>query len=158
MMLHEPSWDQARAKAHSVGRRGSVEILPLAKSVGRRLAADAISLIDQPPYETSAMDGYGVCGDGPWSIVGSIRAGILFDGKLEQGEAVALATGAVIPDGCTSVLRWEDATVENEILNGVVVAGKDIRPAGQEAKRGDLLIRARPIRVLLIKLEGETAV
>lgn len=142
MTLHEPSWDQARLKAHSMGLRGEVETLDIAESVGRCLAADVLSLIPQPPYETSAMDGYGVCGNGPWKIVASIRAGVLFNGTLADGEAIALATGAVIPAGCSSVIRWENATVENEILNGVAVVGKDIRPAGEEAKLGDLLIAA----------------
>jgi molybdopterin molybdotransferase len=55
---------------------------------------------------------------------------------------VRIATGAVVPDGATSVLRWEDATVEAGTVTGPSVIGADIRPAGEECEIEDLVAAA----------------
>lgn len=145
MTLHEPAWDVARSTAHASISLGATEELPLAECLDRILSKDAHSLIALPTHKTSAMDGYGISGNGPWKIIGSITAGTLFEGILQEGEAIALATGAVIPEGCTSVLRWENASLHNEILtltSDILEIGKDIRPAGLEAALGDVLLPA----------------
>lgn len=140
MTLIEPSWDEARKFAASLGRHVGSESLPLAEAIGRTLANDAHSLIDLPAYETSAMDGYAVSGVGPWKIIGEIKAGEPFGRELFSGEAVGIATGAVIPDGAFGILRWEDATVSANSVSGVTTERKDFRPKGQEAQFGELLL------------------
>ena len=140
MTLFEPSWDSARECAAKLVPEGQTELIALEKSVNRVLAIDARSLIDLPTYETSAMDGYVVSGDGPWQIIGEVKAGQPFKGKLISGQSLGIATGAVIPDGAFGVIRWEDAKVEGEILHGSTSARKDFRASGEEAKSGEILI------------------
>lgn len=140
MTLVEPSWDAARICAAELGKTGPTELIALEKSVDRVLAIDAKSLVDLPTYETSAMDGYVVAGSGPWQIMGEVKAGQLFKGQLQSGQALGIVTGAVIPDGAFGVIRWEDAKVEGKILNGSTSARKDYRASGQEAKSGEILI------------------
>lgn len=140
MTLLEPSWDQARSYAASIGRVISIEQVSLKDATNRYLAEDALSKVDLPTYETSAMDGYVVAGDGPWKLVGEIKAGAPFNGRINPGEALGIATGAVIPEGAFGILRWEDANVDGEVISGETKAHKDFRPAGQEAKAGELLI------------------
>ncbi len=144
--LIEPSWDRARESAWQLGKviaannSDAVEELPITDALNRVLAFDATSLVDLPTYETSAMDGYAVAGDGPWQIIGEIKAGAPFAGELEAGQALGIATGAVIPDGAFGILRWEDATVNGDQLSGQTKHRKDFREAGAEAKQGEVLI------------------
>ena len=140
MTLFEPSWDDARIKSASICSEISTEVISLKSATDRVLAEDALSKVDLPTYETSAMDGYVVAGDGPWKLKGEIKAGAPFNGELFPGDAYGIATGAVIPKGAFGVLRWEDAEINGEVVSGTTSAKKDFRPAGQEAKSGELLI------------------
>lgn len=141
MTLIEPSWDQARSASASLGKVGPIEKLPISNLLGRTLAVDAKALVELPTYETSAMDGYVVAGNGPWKLIGEIKAGAPFKGSLKNGEALGIATGAVIPDGAFGVLRWENATVEEDYISGETTERKDFRPAGQEAEHNEVLIK-----------------
>lgn len=141
MTLIEPSWDQARSASASLGKVGPIEKLPISNLLGRTLAVDAKALVELPTYETSAMDGYVVAGNGPWKLIGEIKAGAPFKGSLKNGEALGIATGAVIPDGAFGVLRWENATVEEDYISGETTERKDFRPAGQEAEQNEVLIK-----------------
>ena len=82
--LIEGTWDEARLIAASAFTALSSEKLPLANCVGRTLARDAASLVDLPTYATSAMDGYAVSGDGPWNIIGEVKAGLPMKAALRS--------------------------------------------------------------------------
>ena len=143
MTLIEPTWDQARKIASAHGKVGRIEKVAIQDAADRVLAFNANSLVALPTYETSAMDGYVVGNEvGPWQIIGEIKAGTPFIGQLKSGEALEIATGAVIPNGGYGVLRWESATVDGMILHGETSQSKDFRPAGKEASLGELLVSA----------------
>ena len=161
MTLIEPSWDRAREAAFNLGTLiglGEVEKLPLSQIVDRHLAVDAVALVQLPTYETSAMDGYVVAGNGPWKIVGEVKAGVPFQGTLKDGDALGIATGAVIPDGAFGVIRWENANVNDNQLTGETSARKDFRPAGEEATLNEVLVangsKLTPAMVGLIAAAG----
>lgn len=158
MTLVEPSWDQARsAAANLCNYLGSVS-LPLNEAIDRIIAIDAKPLVELPTYETSAMDGYVVAGIGPWKLVGEIKAGAPYKGVMKNGEALGIATGAVIPNGGFGVLRWENAKVEGDLVIGETTERKDFRPAGEEAKLYEILIskgsKLNPGRIGLLAASG----
>lgn len=140
MTLVEPSWDQAREFAANFGKVMATESVSIDVAVDRVLAEDAKSLVALPTYETSAMDGYAVSGTGPWKIVGEVKAGAPYKKILQPGEAVGIATGAVIPEGSFGILRWENASVSGDHLIGETTARKDFRPAAEEATLGEVLV------------------
>lgn len=142
MTLIEPSWDQARECAASISGLIGRESISINDALDRVLAFDAKSLVDLPTYETSAMDGYAVSGAGPWKLIGEVKAGAPYGKKLETGQAVGIATGAVIPEGTFGVLRWEHATVNGDQVSGQTSERKDFRPAAEEAKAGELLVKS----------------
>lgn len=142
MTFHEISWDLARKIASEISTPLNSEFLPLNRATNRVSASNLTALVQLPTYETSAMDGYVVSGNGPWRLVGEIKAGEPRLEPLKSGEAVGIATGAVIPVGAFGVIRWENAKIHDEILMGETTLGKDIRPAGAEALKGDLLVTA----------------
>ena len=137
--LLEANWDLARIAARASVSRLPSEVVSLADGIDRTLAKDLLALVDLPSYETSAMDGYAVSGDGPWKIVGIVKAGSPMTEFLESGTAVRIATGAVIPSGTFGVVRWELAEVTDESLNAVVNQGGEIRPAGLECRKDQVI-------------------
>ena len=141
-VLHEASWDQARLAAAQSRSTLPSETLLLTQCLDRTLAHDVEALVDLPTYETSAMDGYAVAGVGPWKIVGDVKAGAPMHDLLQDATAVRIATGAVIPSGTFGVMRWEIAEVADGILSGEVVAGGDMRPAGAECRKGEVIAKA----------------
>jgi molybdopterin molybdotransferase len=88
------------------------------------------------------MDGYAVCGAGPWRVVGHVGAGCDAQLVLTTGEACSITTGAAVPSGATSVVRDEDAVVAGQLLKGPDEAGRHIRRAGEECAANELLLPA----------------
>ncbi|MFJ9416853.1 molybdopterin-binding protein [Streptomyces sp. NPDC101227] len=127
---------------------------PLGEALGRTLAAPLAALTDLPSFDTSAMDGWAVSGPGPWQLdVPAAAAGILAGhapaAPLPDGHAIPIATGARVPAGATAVLRSEHGEVRERSdgrtrLYALRPAppGQDIRPRGQECRRGDDLLAA----------------
>ena len=144
-MIQEAHWEQARSEAYGSWKELPAEKVLISDCIGRTLAVDALALVELPTYPTSAMDGYAVAGSGPWSIVGEVKAGAPMKGALKDKSAVKIATGAVIPENTFGIIRWEIATVDADTLSGEVKQGQDIRPAGLESKKGELLATAGTI-------------
>src|SRR5919198_2052108 len=96
------------------------EAVDLADAAGRVLAEPAVADVDLPPFPSSAMDGFAVrASDTPGTlpIVARIAAGRPAPRSLAAGEAMAIATGGVVPDGADAVIPVEyvyehDDTVE----------------------------------------------
>jgi molybdopterin molybdotransferase len=142
--LVEPPWPEARSAAHAAGRPSEAVRLSLADATGATLATDLPAATALPPFDTATMDGWAVSGHGPWRLVGEVLAGQRFR-ALVPGEAVAIATGAQLPAGAHAVLRREDGVAEGAGLSataGDLAPGRDVRPAGEEARPGDVLLPA----------------
>ena len=64
----------------------------------------------------------------------------------------------IIPAGAFGVIRWENANVDGEVLNGETSERKDFRPAGEEAKLNEVLVemgsKLTPAMVGLIAAAG----
>lgn len=123
----------------------------LADIEGRILAADLKARITQPPFHSSAMDGYALrAADAPavgseLTVIGTASAGHAFDGTVGAGEAVRIFTGAPVPDGADTVLIQEDAEVleTGRIRTAFnVTQGRHIRPRGQDFVEGEIVLSA----------------
>ncbi len=141
--MPDVSWESARRIAREAAGPLPAERTPLAEAVERVLAEPALALVDLPGFDTSAMDGWAICGAGPWQIIGAVLAGAAPSSPLAPGEAVTIATGAAVPPGATSVVRSEDGTVIDGVLQSVTAtAGDHIRPRGEECRVGETLAAA----------------
>nr|WP_272956608.1 molybdopterin molybdotransferase MoeA [Kribbella solani] len=103
------SWDAARELAHAAGRPGVAVSLDLSETIGCVLAVPLISPVAVPPVDRSAMDGYAVCGPGPWQVTHHVAAGATDPGELTEGQATTIVTGATVPTGTTAVIPSEQA-------------------------------------------------
>ena len=130
---------------------------PLLDCLGQVLAEDVYSNIDIPPLDNSAMDGYAVRskdthGASPKSprflrVIDTVAIGSIPKLKLEPGTAIRIMTGAPIPKGADSVVRFEDtddaqrkgSSTEIGILVEVE-PGRDVRRAGEDIAKGSLVL------------------
>ncbi|MFC9894094.1 NTP transferase domain-containing protein [Nocardia sp. NPDC127579] len=130
---------------------------------GAALAAPILAAGALPRFDVSAMDGYAVCGDGPWQL----RRDVGFAGGqrpvgLLPGEAVRIATGAHVPDGTTGVLRDEFTSVTaDNVLHRLPDSPRrdDIRRSGEDRRPGDLIAaEATPVTAGLVSAAASVEV
>ncbi|GAA1128660.1 molybdopterin-binding protein [Kitasatospora arboriphila] len=140
--VHDRPWPQARRTARLAAAAPlPAEQVRLAAALGRTLAEPLAAVTDLPGFDTSAMDGWAVAGPGPWRPAGRLLAGAA-PAPLSDGTAVEIATGAQLPPGATGVLRREHGRTVRGLLHGEVGPGQDVRPRGQECRRGETLLPA----------------
>ena len=116
------------------------EDVPVARAAGRVVAEPALAVTDLPPFDSSAMDGYAVRAadtPGQLAVVGHSAAGKPESRALGAGEAIAISTGAVVPDGADAVVPVERTSGEVEVEG--VRAGENVRPRGGDARTGDVI-------------------
>jgi molybdopterin molybdotransferase len=121
------------------------EFVHLAAAAGRVLTKDLIAGRDQPPGNTSAMDGYAVraadlaSGHATLRLVGSAPAGGSYDRELGPGEAVRIFTGGLLPMGADAVALQENARAEGERvrIEGSLEPGTFVRPTGLDFRRDE---------------------
>ena len=125
----------------------AAERVPLDSAAGRVLAEPARSLVDLPPFPSSAMDGYAVrAADTPGRlpVVFRIAAGRPAQRALRAGEAMAISTGGVVPEGADAVVPIEHV-VENANtaeIGEAVAAGAHVRPRGGDLRAADEVVPA----------------
>ena len=121
------------------------EPVPLDRAAGRVLAEPAPAVVDLPPFPSSAMDGFAVrSADAPGRlpVVFRIAAGRPASFALDPGQAMAIATGGVVPDGADAVIPFEYVVEsDNEVeIGGAVEPGANIRPLGGDLGAGDEVV------------------
>jgi len=155
-------WPDARGLARAAAVQLAPGTLSLPEACGCLLAADLKALTDLPVTDLSAMDGWAVSGLPPWQIVGDLPAGRLLDHPLADGQCAGIATGAVVPDGADRVLPVErsmrdETGVRPSDPDSTAVPRTHIRRSGEEAARGDVLLRAGiPVTPPVIGLAAAT--
>jgi len=123
------------------------ERLPLENAAGRVLAETAHAAVDLPPFPGSAMDGFAlrsVDTPGKLPVAFRIAAGAPAPRELRPGEAMAIATGGVVPDGADAVIPFEYVVEhDNDVeIGDSVAAGANVRPRGKDARAGETVVEA----------------
>ena len=130
----------------------------LDKAHGRVVAKDVAAALPVPGHTNSAVDGYavahaGLAADAATELIvaGRATAGHVWDGDTDDGEAIRIFTGAVMPAGCDSVAMQEDCeTFDHDGTAYVRVPpglkrGANVRCAGEDVQKGALMLRAGDI-------------
>ncbi len=138
--------DVARGLARSLGVGRLLPAAPagVAASLGCVLAEPLLARSDVPVADASAMDGFAVAGRGPWQVRGRVLAGGASAAPMRTGDAVEVATGALVPAGCERVLPVEVVTVTAGVLRlvGQEPGRRHVRPRGEECSADDVLLDA----------------
>jgi len=128
------------------------EKLAIRSALDRVLAQDIVSGINVPANDNSAMDGYALRGDDlPASgertlpVVATIHAGQHYAHSVSAGTCVRIMTGAVMPDGCDTVIPQEltHAATDSAVTipAGAVKTGDNRRRAGEDLRTGQTALR-----------------
>ncbi len=147
------SFEQAMREIRQHAQQLATERVPLAQMCGRVLAEDVISPINLPSFDNSAMDGFALGATHlQWpegAVIPVQRLQLAGDAVFTLGEqACQIMTGAAVPYGAVTVLPVEDV----ELIGGFesadgfsirlkqhVVAGQNIRLAGEDVRSGELV-------------------
>ena len=128
--------------------------VPLDDALDSVLAHDVISPLDIPAWRNSAMDGYayravdvaGATAEAParLRVIEEIPAGRFPTTPVGAGECARIFTGAPLPDDADTVIRQEDTDEGRDTVT--IRSDRDarvnIRQAGEDVRRGDLVLRA----------------
>lgn len=127
------------------------EDCPISDAMDRVLATPAVALRSNPPQPNSAVDGYALAGEmyqegahvAPL-LDGRSAAGQPFEGRVPQGHALRILTGASMPAGTDTVVLQEDVALgDGEIaLRGPLKPGANARKAGEDFATGDQIMAA----------------
>ena len=144
--IFEAPLDVAMEIAHNVAPPKEIVQRPTDACIGQVLATDVIAQSDLPPFAASRVDGYAICGQAPWELVGTNLAGDTTEIELTAGQCIYVATGAQIPLQTSAVIKQEDCNVDAmwvQLKNGnqSITTGENIRPAGFEAKQNEIVIK-----------------
>jgi molybdopterin molybdotransferase len=145
MISVDEAIDRILAKVPDLG----TETVALAEAHGRVLAAPIVASHSQPPFDSSAMDGYAVRAEDvvlgtSLRVAGTAQAGQRVVGMMAKGQCVRIFTGAPLPIGADAVVMQEDARQDGATVKFIhkVVAGDNIRRRGMDFQSGDELLPA----------------
>jgi molybdopterin molybdotransferase len=142
--------EEARARIIEKVKPLSAEAVTLQQALGRVLAKPVKAVRHQPPFDSSAMDGYAVRAADTAAVTASLRvigvsaAGHGFKGRVNPGEAVRIFTGAPVPKGADAVVIQENVTAEGGAIRvqQAVKPQQNIRFAGLDFRKGEVLLPA----------------
>jgi molybdopterin molybdotransferase len=139
-----PGIDEALELVLARVRPLGAEDVPIGEAAGRVVAADARAAVDLPPFDSSAMDGYAVRAvDTPGSLAvsGQSAAGRPAGETLGPGEAIAISTGAVVPEGADAVVPVERTAQEGSAIRvEEVPPGASVRRRGGDVRAGEVVV------------------
>ncbi|MFQ5596649.1 MAG: gephyrin-like molybdotransferase Glp [Nitrospiria bacterium] len=152
---------------------GNEKVL-LSESLGRTLFEEIRSPLNHPPWDTSAMDGYAVrtadtTNAAPektarLKIIEEIPAGTLPQKTVGAGEAAKIMTGAPMPKGADAVVKVEETTRREEIveIHQVPEPGAFIRFKGEAVRKGEQVLnkgmRIRSAELAMMASLGKSVV
>lgn len=151
-----PGVDEARRRIlEAVGHPPvPVEEVDVWQAGGRVLARPVQAPEDLPAFHRSTVDGYAVRSDDlrgvepdrpvPLRLVGRVRMGEPAGVAVEPGQAVAIPTGGMLPEGSDAVVMFEHTTLRDGwiLVHRFVGPGDNVIARGEDAAAGDVLLPA----------------
>lgn len=125
------------------------ETIHLNNAGGHVLAASVFADRDLPPFDRVAMDGiafhssFFLDGQRDFMVEGTQAAGLPQQKLKNVNACLEVMTGAVLPDGTDTVVRYEDLQIKKNVATVLidnVAARQNIHPQGQDARQGEELL------------------
>jgi molybdopterin molybdotransferase len=126
---------------HSHPLLSTKETIPIIDAHNRILAKNVHSLVDNPPFDNSSIDGWAVLtSDDPQKRVESITifAGDSPPEPLQPGQAIRIMTGAPIPPNADALVMVEDG-LHGEARNNF------IRYRGENIEKGTIALESNSL-------------
>jgi putative molybdopterin biosynthesis protein len=159
--LHVLDRDEAERRfraAVDLAPRG-IETVGLDTALGRVLAADVVSPVDVPSFDRANVDGFAVIAEDTFGASEEVprpihlgdevvHTGVVPRTIVRSGEAVAIATGGMMPRGADAVVMIEYADVVSGLsrtdelrVGRAVTAGSGVSFAGTDITAGETVLR-----------------
>jgi molybdopterin molybdotransferase len=125
------------------------EYVPIEQSLGRILHENICADRDLPPFDRVTMDGIAINfekwknGQRTFEIEATIAAGSLQQSLQNAHHCFEIMTGAMLPIGTDTIIRYEDLKIENgcaTILNENIEYQQEVHFKGQDRKQGDAIV------------------
>ena len=125
------------------------EGVPLMQSLGRILAENLVADRNFPPFDRVTMDGIAInFEDFKKGLSTFWITGIQAAGKPQlthggEGTCLEVMTGAILPKGCDTVIRYEDLTMENNratLVIDTIVGQQNIHKKGVDREQNEVII------------------
>lgn len=129
------------------------EIIELKDANMRVLGGDIQVLINSPPFDRAAMDGYAIKSEDSehasksnpvyLDVLDEIGAGSVSKLSLSKGNAIRIATGAPIPSGSNAVIMHEYVELQDDKIKitNPVTFHKDVALKGEDLKKGEIILK-----------------
>ncbi|MEE9217203.1 MAG: gephyrin-like molybdotransferase Glp [Anaerolineales bacterium] len=160
--------DALKVFLESVPGSSGAESVRTEQALGRVLLKDVVSPSPLPPFARTTVDGFAVRASDTFGaspglpayldVVGEVLMGTDPNLKVEEGKAVLIHTGGMLPTGADAVVMVEDtqsvSDLELEVLKpvaggqNVLQMGEDVQP-GEAVIQGGTRIRAQEIGGLM---------
>ncbi len=154
-LSHDDVLERLQARVTTVVRSRAHAI---AQASGMIAAEDVVAKRPVPGHTNAAVDGYAFAhaslvegGVSELRLVARAAAGHPAEGTVGRGEAARIFTGAVLPEGCDTVVMQEDCSVatDNAACRGAssvtippgLRSGANVRAAGEDVSLGDVILR-----------------
>lgn len=142
------------------------EAIPLLQSINRVLAEEVIADTDLPPFDNSAVDGFGIRYTSEitqWNLIGEISAGNFHDYQIDPSSTVSIMTGGKLPFGVDTVIPLEDVRIDGSAIhltqNSRFQKGMNVRKKGEDLRGGTIALKAptliRPQTISLLAACGK---
>jgi molybdopterin molybdotransferase len=149
--------EEAIERVMKYALRGEKTVVPLDESHGYFLAENLISDHPVPPFDRTRYDGFAIRASDTQDaslenpvelvVVDEIGAGSVFEGTVQEKEAVRIMTGAEIPAGSDAVIMLEDTEELNQEDATIIRFTKRFEPnenitmTGEDTKKGEVLVK-----------------
>ncbi|NNE30631.1 MAG: molybdopterin molybdotransferase MoeA [Saprospiraceae bacterium] len=131
----------------NTARDFGTETVSLEQSIGRVLRENWYADRDMPPYDRVTMDGIalnskGASGNDQFSIEGIGPAGEEQKVLSDPANCIEIMTGAILPKGCDTVVRYEDVDIQNGVakVRTKILPKKNVHWKGEDRKVGELVV------------------
>jgi molybdopterin molybdotransferase len=159
------SVQQATEIINEVPFHAAMEHVDISQATGRVLAANIVADRDLPPFHRATMDGIAIKYQEGVNefVVESTQAAGQPQQRLNNG-CIEIMTGAVLPQGADTVVRYEDVGIANGKARIKVPVEKyqSVHPRGIDAREGEVLLepgkRLSPAEIAVIASVGKKSV
>jgi molybdopterin molybdotransferase len=151
-MLQSISMENASTILENHASTVGSEEISVVDSFERILAEDITAGFPLPPFCRSPLDGYVLRADDTVEadknnpvtlrVVQSLFAGCVATQPLMPGEAIAITTGAPIPEGSDCVIKFEDVVCQGDsiTIRSRLKVGENVVPKGEDVVVGEKVL------------------
>ena len=148
------TWDEALSRILAQTSMLERQHVRLEAATGRVLGEPLMARNDSPPFDLSAVDGFGVQTEDVVTasqhhpirlrLAETIHAGGVSNTRFQRGTAIKVLTGACVTRGIEAIVMKEDCQEEPTAVtvHRAVRPGENVRPRGGEFRKGEKVLPA----------------